>query len=223
MVAAIGLLLAVAASVPVAPSRPRIQLDVVVEAGVDLARDDLRAAASLIADIWRPVLDVDVSFGSGTVQPGIAERLWLTITNRGLEGDDTGLAWVGFRGDEPLTTVTLSMQAVQRLARDGRWHGRALASYPPHMTRLFLQRAVARAVAHEIGHYVLRSRQHERAGLMRAAFSVDDIMDGVPALGTAIRDYARRNEQRASVASAPALAVEPAAGGKKQSEPSVEN
>ena len=33
---------------------------------------------------------------------------------------------------------------------------------------------LGRAVAHELGHYLLRSREHAKTGLMRAAFSPKD-------------------------------------------------
>ena len=52
-----------------------------------------------------------------------------------------------------------------------RWSG-----LPKNMQRLFLERALARAIAHELGHYLLASRQHTAQGLMRGQLTPDDIM-----------------------------------------------
>ena len=42
---------------------------------------------------------------------------------------------------------------------------------------MFLARAVAGAIAHEVGHYLLRSKSHSSRGLMRQRFAVREIME----------------------------------------------
>jgi hypothetical protein len=37
-------------------------------------------------------------------------------------------------------------------------------------------RVLGRALAHEIGHYLLGTREHSRSGLMRAAQGIDELM-----------------------------------------------
>jgi hypothetical protein len=37
-------------------------------------------------------------------------------------------------------------------------------------------RALGRAAAHELGHYLLASREHARRGLMRARFNADELV-----------------------------------------------
>ena len=41
--------------------------------------------------------------------------------------------------------------------------------------RTFLARALGRALAHEIGHYLLRSKEHTRGGLMKARHAAGDL------------------------------------------------
>jgi hypothetical protein len=47
---------------------------------------------------------------------------------------------------------------------------------PKTVQRMFLVRAMARAIAHELGHYLLASREHAARGLMRGQLTADDIM-----------------------------------------------
>jgi len=180
MLASIGVLLAaVAATVPQSSelTRPRLQIQIQVEPDVALEPSDVRAIASSIRAIWKPVLEVAVNLAPAAA-PAAVDSIRLVITNRTLETHDrTGLGWIGFVGGEPEPSVTVSFAAAKRLAASGEWRGVALSTLPPRASRLFLQRALAQAGAHEVGHYLLRSRDHTRRGLMRAAFTVEEIMD----------------------------------------------
>ena len=192
MSAAIGLVLAAAVvSAPLTSVRPRLHLDVHVEPGVTLPRPDLTAIASLVTRIWKPVLDVVVSLPGAPRPAGVSDTLRLSLTPRSLEGQDTGLAWITFDNGEPRREVTVSLTAVGRLLNQGQWHGRSFSALPPAASRRFVQRAVARAVAHELGHYLLRSRAHDSRGLMRAAYTVDEIMDASLTVGGAAEEYGR--------------------------------
>ena len=52
----------------------------------------------------------------------------------------------------------------------------------PDVQAQFRLRAIALAAAHEIGHFLLRTTKHARTGLMRAEFTVADIMWHAPSL-----------------------------------------
>jgi hypothetical protein len=178
MVGAIVVLVAAAAAVAV-PSRPRLQVDVHVDAGVPLDRDDLRAIASGVKQIWAPVLDLAVSLPGEARRPGATDSLRLVVTNRTLTASDvTGLGWIDFVDGEPQREITVSVAAARRLLTGGTWAGTPFSALPPRASRLFLQRCLARAVAHEVGHFLLRSRTHEPRGLMRPVFTIDQIMNG---------------------------------------------
>jgi hypothetical protein len=49
-----------------------------------------------------------------------------------------------------------------------------LARWPAHVQERLATRLLGRAIAHELGHYLLRSRDHSRQGLMRASFDERD-------------------------------------------------
>ncbi|MFN7916451.1 MAG: hypothetical protein U0Q55_14010 [Vicinamibacterales bacterium] len=203
MFVAAGLLLAAVALVATPQTeRPRVHLDVVMERGVVLAFDDLRQALAHAVAIWRPVVDVSIALPDAPRPAGSADALRVVISNRRLEGVDTGLAWIPFVDGEPQRELTVSMPGVRRLLEQGSWNGRPFTSLPKQASSLFLQRAIGRAVAHEIGHYLLRTRSHEGSGLMRAVFTVDEIMKARPALGPAARSYARRMEAAGGIAAA---------------------
>ena len=51
-----------------------------------------------------------------------------------------------------------------------------MQALPPAIRRQFLVRALSRAVAHEMGHYLLQSKIHGKHGLMRDHLTADDIM-----------------------------------------------
>jgi hypothetical protein len=52
----------------------------------------------------------------------------------------------------------------------------AFNSLPPALADIFLARALGRALAHEIGHYLLGTREHTLRGLMRAQFTPQDLL-----------------------------------------------
>lgn len=192
MSAAIGLVLAAfVVSAPLTSVRPSLHLDVHIEPGVSLPPPDLTVIASLVARVWKPVLDVVVSLPGAPRPAGVSDALRLVLTARVLEGQDTGLAWITFEDGEPRREVTVSLTAVGHLLNQGQWHGRSFSALPPAASRRFVQRAVARAVAHELGHYLLRSRAHDSRGLMRAAYTVDEIMDASLTVSGSAEDYGR--------------------------------
>ena len=182
MFVALGVLLAaaaVAAPLPADVSRPRLLLQVEVEGDIALDAADLRVIASEVRSIWAPLIDIAVTIGPASTRLVAVDSLSLVITNRILDtAENTGLGWIEFVNGEPQPAITVSITAASRLLEGGRWRGVQFSALPPRASHLFLQRAIAHAAAHEVGHYVLRSRNHSRRGLMRAVFTVDQIMDG---------------------------------------------
>jgi len=181
MVVALGVLLvaaAVAAPLPADVSRPRLHLQIEMDGDIALDAADLRVIAVEVQSIWAPIIEVAVTVGPASALVAV-DSVSLVITNRVLDtAENTGLGWIEFVNGEPQPAITVSMAAARRLMERGQWRGVQFSDLPPRASRLFLQRAIARAAAHEVGHYVLRSRNHSRRGLMRAVFTVDQIMDG---------------------------------------------
>ncbi len=205
LAAAIGLLLATATPVPADLSRPRLHLRLEVEPGVAVTADDCEVLAAGVRRIWAPVLDVLVTGPGGSRGPLAVDTVRVVLTNRTLDDvAHTGLAWIGFVNGEPQPHITVSVSAVRGLYEHGAWHGRPFSALPPRATVLFVQRALTRALAHEVGHYLLRSAEHTGRGLMRAVFTVDELMDTRPSLERIDRESAERLRQHEVVARADA-------------------
>ena len=121
-------------------------------------------------EIWRPYADVtfDVT-GRGV---GSLITLRLVITDRvSTLSDGASLGWIEFVDGQPSNVITVSTSAATALMKASRWGG-----LPKSVQRTFLVRAMARAIAHELGHYLLASRDHARRGLMRGTLTAADIM-----------------------------------------------
>jgi hypothetical protein len=175
----LALLLAGAPAASAARPEPvRLDVSIEVDRGVPLGPTELRNVAREIARIWAPVLRLHVSLPDDVQVPQAVDRVRLVITPRVLQGPAAGgMGWIEFEEGVPRPEMTVSLTAISTLMRTGTWRGQPLQRLPRSASTSFIQRALARAAAHEIGHYLLRSPFHTKAGLMRALFTVDDIMD----------------------------------------------
>ena len=136
--------------------------------------------------IWSS-LDVRIAWiGSVDAEhpAGAAVRLRVMLE----EGADPGLAWTVHRGlllaalhqpDIPCGTglARVWVTRARRHAASIRVHGFPLASLPKALADLVLARALGRALAHEIGHYLLGTGMHNSQGLMRASFTPQELLE----------------------------------------------
>ena len=83
--------------------------------------------------------------------------------------------WILGRGG-PGRFIVLSVRRAMELLGRAERAARRLSEMPGMVERL-LPRALGRALAHELGHYLLARRDHSRAGLMREAFRPEDLAD----------------------------------------------
>jgi hypothetical protein len=87
------------------------------------------------------------------------------------------LGWMGFtERDGPGPLILLSERWAAELLGRAERGARSLATLPGMVQRL-LPRALGRALAHELGHYLLGRREHSMSGVMRAAFRPEDLAD----------------------------------------------
>jgi hypothetical protein len=96
----------------------------------------------------------------------------LTVTidvGRDTGSGDAGLGAIRFASDgTPEATVALNFDAVARIATSAPFMGLHPALWPAGLRDEIIARALGRALAHEVGHYLLRSPHHASSGLMRA-------------------------------------------------------
>ena len=90
-----------------------------------------------------------------------------------------GLGWIRFVADPdptPAPVLMVSLAATQALVDATDYRGTPVAQRPLTLRRELLARALGRAAAHELGHYLLASRAHAAHGLMRARFKADELV-----------------------------------------------
>jgi len=104
------------------------------------------------------------------------------------------LGWIQFDDDGPGREIYVSYRnAVEYL--NGSEAVVGIASRMTILEReIYLSRAMGRALAHELGHYLLASKAHTRRGLMQATHTASDFFD------TQRRAFAIDAAQRQSVA-----------------------
>lgn len=85
------------------------------------------------------------------------------------------LGAVRFRAGAPEPTILLFDDTIETLIDEApvMHHG---AEYPPAAREQMTGRMIGRALAHEIGHVLLRSRDHSRDGLMRPTHRSSDFI-----------------------------------------------
>ena len=120
------------------------------------------------AAIWAPYA-VELSDGPGDgASPSIDLQVRIDTERDAGDGDNT-LGEIYFGADGlPASVVTLYLRPIDRLARETSIGGSVARFWPPGLHDLLMARIVGRALAHEVGHFVLRSPTHAATGLMRA-------------------------------------------------------
>jgi hypothetical protein len=104
-------------------------------------------------------------------------------------GVQTSLGWMDFRGETPAASMYVSATTALTLAATIRLGDRPLVEAPNVLIELVAARLVARAAAHEIGHYLLQSRTHARRGLMRETYAPSEgLLPGFERYGLSRRE-----------------------------------
>lgn len=87
------------------------------------------------------------------------------------------VASIQFIDGRPGRTITLSLSAARYLMRRDPVTRSLLPRVSVGVEHRWIGRMLGRALAHEIGHYILRSSRHSPTGLMRATHSVQAFLD----------------------------------------------
>lgn len=89
----------------------------------------------------------------------------------------SAIAWVIFTNGRPLPLARVSVPAATNLLEANSWsNGGPLRMVTVVKRDVALGRIMGRALAHEIGHFMLASRQHRRNGLMRAVIDAEQFV-----------------------------------------------
>lgn len=76
----------------------------------------------------------------------------------------------------PALAITVLVTDLERFVAGARLAGARQAEWPPALRDQILGRGLGRVLAHEIGHYVLRSPRHATGGLMASLQLADDLV-----------------------------------------------
>lgn len=148
--------------------RPLPPLRVSVVAGPSVTSDFVRITLAEADAIWRPI-GVAVVWQRVKSTADIDRTSQVTITiqeepSKSPEGRAT-LGWIHFAAPcSPEPQIHLS----RANAEDLLFRTASLREKPPVWQNVLLARALGRALAHELGHYLLKSPTHAPHGLMQA-------------------------------------------------------
>ena len=165
-------LLCGAASESIAPPPPPLAVTLWFAANVS---ESLGRRMTDEADaVWRPA---GVAFAWRRAEAGRPPGPLEVIVDddRGAPSPQPPLGWIVFEKNAPTRLIHVSYaNAMALLADAGDVVGR-VNDMPITQRETYLGRAMGRALAHELGHYLLASKTHTRAGLMRATFTAVDM------------------------------------------------
>jgi len=114
--------------------------------------------------IWRPA---GIRFAWRRVRQSDQSMSDLEVTiddERRAVRDQEALGWITFRADGPERSIHLSLASTEDLLRTIA----SVGDMPIVTHDTLIGRALGRALAHELGHYLLKSQTHAPRGLMQA-------------------------------------------------------
>jgi hypothetical protein len=144
-----------------------------------LAETDAIWRSGGVTFIWRHAPLVAASrAGVGEIAPYVPNTLHLTIgAARGVGRDGyLPLGWILFNdGTVPEQEIYLSHANALAMMEDARGVVGIISAMPLAQRETLLARAMGRALAHELGHYLLASKLHTPRGLMKAAMTAVEL------------------------------------------------
>jgi hypothetical protein len=177
--------LALAAATMATPTpAPRLlwtptSITVSVRAARGIPRRVVPEALEEAAAIWRTagltlhwMID-DGGAADGSADGGCALIVSVEDAPAATAGTMMPLGWIEFDREDPTEEIHLSFNNALALMQDVKGAGEVFRL--TQMERdVFLSRALGRALAHELGHYLLGSREHTKNGLMQTARAATD-------------------------------------------------
>jgi hypothetical protein len=160
--------------------RPQLLVRVKPDAGA-LDKASMTDVFAEARAIWKRYVDIEFTTDDRQSDAGFDEQLTLDLQRQPLrrsDADSIGLGAIEFQApDRPAHLITVSVAAAEMMAAGATWAGRSFDGLPQRVHDAFLARVLGRSVAHEIGHFLLRSPAHAHEGLMRPQFTVAELMD----------------------------------------------
>jgi hypothetical protein len=163
---------------PSAAVTTRLRLEIVFD-GPPLPPKVEASAMEEIVGIWaRYGVDVRMSAAGGVARDSDVRLSVRLADHAGLRTAPGTLGSIQFLDGEPQPAITLYQHAIDAIIADITVAGSHELQWPTAFREVIVGRVMGRALAHEIGHFLLRSRIHSGTGLMRAPHRTPDLVAG---------------------------------------------
>ena len=176
------ILLAAHVAAPAAPSLPPSRVCILLDLDARMPALIQRLAVEEAARVWAPYR---VDLMRRTVPPvesSPPEAALLSVrlagVVRGTMASASPFGSIQFVSGRPEPLVFLHYDAIGRAIADSVALGLRGDQWPPALRDRVLGRVVGRVLAHEIGHFVLRSPRHASRGLMRPIQYITELIAG---------------------------------------------
>lgn len=145
----------------------------------------LRAAGREATRIWAPHMRLSFDDPTAPEDQYAPPPDLIAIVSNKLVGSrpaadatwQTDLAAIGFYApNTPSNLIQVFYPGVVRLARGALLSGTPISRWPTRLADEAIARVLGRVLAHEVGHFVLRSSQHSPTGLMRGTHVSGDFV-----------------------------------------------
>lgn len=143
----------------------------------------LAEITAAVQEVWQPYAHVIISEAGSMARIGahVVELRISDVAPTRKSGEPSGaLGWIDFVNGEPQPVITISPRRAEETVAKAVVFGRPSREWPGALARRMQAQALGRAIAHEIGHYLLRSASHSPRGLMRPEFTGQDFIERGP-------------------------------------------
>jgi hypothetical protein len=158
------------------PSSPPLQIDVVFQ-GLPMRSKIEASAMAEVASIWSAYgVDVRASSGNDEGRNGAVRLAVVLADSRPKHLAAGALGSILFVDGVPRPAIVMYPKTIDALVSSATVVGLHDRQLTTEFRDVIVGRVFGRALAHEIGHYLLRSRNHSHEGLMRALQFTHDLV-----------------------------------------------
>ena len=168
---------------PLTPDAPcAIAIEVRLEAPLQWGALEWRLFTREVEQVWTPygltICWASAERGCEGFRIRLRVRITRAVSSAGRPPVAPVVGRIGFYADRPGTEIALSLEGGRFLVTHARLGGRRLSDWPTGIAERLLPVVMGRALAHEIGHFLLASKAHSPSGLMTARFLPDAVTFG---------------------------------------------
>lgn len=155
----------------------RLQIEIAFR-GISISSRRETAAIGEARAVWaRYGVDVRAWSAGKEVSPDAVTIPVRLIDRQAQAGASEMLGSITFVNAAPEPAIEMFPNAIAALVSTVEFFGRTVRGWPTGFSETIFGRVLGRALAHEIGHFLLRTTRHSPAGLMRAQQPARELVD----------------------------------------------